>query len=294
MRADIPSISFKPAIENLELEIVKVEELFSRKLDRLKHDPQQPHRPSFNILLLPMEGKGKHMVDFQEYSLEAGDVLVIAKGQVHAFEKSPQYKGYLLLFTEDFILHYFPEESLKLLSRLYNYHIGSPLLKDQGFVQALIDEIARELAHDSDFAKNHILAALLSVFLLRLERENLKMDAPEQKQGQYDVFNSFRLLVEKNFSNTRNGLDYAEKLSLSYKSLNKLCKGFTGKTAKQFIDDYLMLEAKRNLLASSLSVKEISYKMGFDELSNFVKFFKKHLAITPHAFREQDLFRVQN
>ena len=145
MRADIPSISFRPANENLQLEIVKVEELFSRELDSLNHDPQQPHRPSFNIILLPMEGKGKHMLDFQEYFLEAGDILMIAKGQVHAFGKNPQYKGYLLLFTEDFVLHYFPEESLKLLSRLYNYHIGSPLLKDQGFVQALIDEIAKEL-----------------------------------------------------------------------------------------------------------------------------------------------------
>lgn len=200
MRADIPSISFRPATENLQLEIVKVEELFSRKLDQLKHNPQQPHRPSFNILLLPMEGKGKHMVDFQEYSLAAGDVLMIAKGQVHAFEKSPQYKGYLLLFTEDFVLHYFPEETLKLLSRLYNYHISSPLFKQLSFGQKFIDEISRELLCESEFGKNHLLAALLSVFLLRLERENLHPEKPEQKQGQYEVFNSFRLLVEKNFA----------------------------------------------------------------------------------------------
>lgn len=294
MRADIPSISFRPNPENLQLEIVKVEELFSRNLDSLNHNPQKPHRPDFNIILLPMEGKGKHMVDFQEYQIEAGDVLMIAKGQVHAFQENPEYAGYLLLFTEDFVLHYFSEQTLKLLSRLYNYHINSPLLKHQTFGQSLIDEISKELEHDSDFGKNHILAALLSVFLLRLERANLEVEKTSQKQGQYEVFNSFRLLVERDFDKTRNGLDYAAKLSLSYKSLNKLCKSFTSKTAKQFIDDYLMLEARRNLLASSLSIKEISYKMGFDELSNFVKFFKKQLSITPHVFREQHLFKGQN
>jgi AraC-like DNA-binding protein len=92
--------------------------------------------------------------------------------------------------------------------------------------------------------------------------------------------------VEKNFTKTRDAKAYAADLSISYKHLNDVSKEIVNSTAKSFIDNYVILEAKRMLVSTSLSVKEIAFELGFDEPTNFLKYFKKHTSITPVDFRK--------
>jgi AraC-like DNA-binding protein len=68
--------------------------------------------------------------------------------------------------------------------------------------------------------------------------------------------------------------------------LNTVSKTVVHQTAKAFIDSFVILEAKRLLVATTLSVKEISYECGFDEPTNFLKYFKKHTNLTPTQFRK--------
>lgn len=75
-------------------------------------------------------------------------------------------------------------------------------------------------------------------------------------------------------------------LQISYKHLNNIVKKCTNKTAKEFIDDFVILEIKRFLCSTSLSVKEIAFKCGFDEQTNFLKYFKKLANDTPSNFRQ--------
>ena len=74
-------------------------------------------------------------------------------------------------------------------------------------------------------------------------------------------------------------------LSVSTKHLNGIVKEFTLNTAKHFIDNFVILEAKRAIVSSNYSLKEIGYIVGFDEVTNFTKFFKKHTGITPKQFK---------
>jgi AraC family transcriptional regulator, transcriptional activator of pobA len=62
-----------------------------------------------------------------------------------------------------------------------------------------------------------------------------------------------------------------------------------GKTPKEIIDDRILLEAKRILAHTTESIKEISYYLGFEEPTNFIKYFKKHASVTPTEFREQNV-----
>lgn len=94
-------------------------------------------------------------------------------------------------------------------------------------------------------------------------------------------------MLEKEYVNTRNSKIYASKLFISYKFLNDVVKKLTGKTVKAFIEGFVTTEIKRYLVSTSLSVKEISYKTGFQEPVNMVKFFKKNTKITPLKFRQQ-------
>ena len=75
-------------------------------------------------------------------------------------------------------------------------------------------------------------------------------------------------------------------MQLTYTHLNRIVKAVTGNTAKAFIDSFVILEAKRHLAVSDISVKELTYVMGFDEPTNFVKYFKKHTGLSPVKFKK--------
>ena len=93
-------------------------------------------------------------------------------------------------------------------------------------------------------------------------------------------------MLEEKISITRNAKDYCISLNTTYRKLNSTCKILTNKTIKGFIDDFLILKAKRLLSEREENISQISYKMGFDEVTNFTKFFKKHTQQTPKSFTE--------
>ena len=74
-------------------------------------------------------------------------------------------------------------------------------------------------------------------------------------------------------------------MSLSAYQLNNITKTTLGKTASDVINDHIILEAKRYLLATSEQVNQIAYHLGYEDTSYFIRFFKKHTGKTPDAFR---------
>jgi AraC-like DNA-binding protein len=123
--------------------------------------------------------------------------------------------------------------------------------------------------------------------LLKLENYNQKEPFKATYNHQYDLFTTFEKNVESYFSENRNANYYSEMQNITYKHLNEVCKQFSNKSPKEFIDDFIILEAKRQLSSTTLSVKEIAYYCGFDEVTNFQKFFKKLTNATPINFRQK-------
>ena len=80
---------------------------------------------------------------------------------------------------------------------------------------------------------------------------------------------------------------YASKLGFSSKKLNTIINYVTSKKAKEFIDDVVIIKAKKNLLHSNLSVKEIAFKLGFKDPTNFYKYFRKHTSFTPDSYKKR-------
>jgi len=150
-----------------------------------------------------------------------------------------------------------------------------------------MNDMYEEYHSPESFAKEEILRSYLKLLLLKAERiKGTLITKKEKNTAWIDVFTRFKTLIEDHHTETRNAGDYAEKLNLSYKHLNEICKNVTGHTAKGFIDTYLILEIKRQLSISDLSIKELTYQLGFDEPTNFLKFFKKHTSQTPTQFRQ--------
>lgn len=286
---NIPNISFQSTENKKDFEILNLTNFFTRIPDMLDHNPTRPHRLSFFALLIVTKGTGSHQIDLKEYSLEVGAVLKIAKGQIHAFQKEAQYEGFLLIFTEDFVLNYFSKSSINIISHLYNYHISKPLTHDKTLNEAFLNQLLLELKAENTYAQKNIVAALLDLYLLRIERKSHTNKLQNHNLKQYQTFIQFKNLVESKYTTTRNVKDYADMLFISTKYLNQVIKVFTLNTAKSFIDGYVILETKRAIVSSEKSLKEIAFDIGFDEVTNFSKFFKKRMEISPKEFKNRPL-----
>ncbi|SHJ90308.1 AraC-type DNA-binding protein [Reichenbachiella agariperforans] len=282
---NIPNISFDSSEKTTDIEFLRISELFERVEENPNHDPLKPHRITFFALLIVMEGEGMHQVDLENYLLKKGSVLKIAKGQVHAFQENLSYDGYLVVFTEDFVLKFFSKSTIDFISHLYNYHISDPLVEGSNFNESFLALIAQELNNENTYAQRNIIAKMLELYLLKLERVSHLAISTKRNTEQYPLFFQFKNLVEERYMDTRNVKDYAEYMSVSAKQLNAVVQNFTLNTAKHFIDEYVVLEIKRAILSTNNSLKEIAYELGFDEVTNFTKFFKKHTGITPKEYK---------
>lgn len=128
---------------------------------------------------------------------------------------------------------------------------------------------------------------LFSALLMIVMREKTGV-ADVKNQKQLATFNRFAELLEARFTQTRDANNYADWLNITYKTLNQLCKQVSQQTAKQVIDNYTILEAKRRLTLHDQPGQQLAYELGFDEPTNFVKYFKKHTQLTPSQFKQQN------
>ncbi|MCL1060079.1 helix-turn-helix domain-containing protein [Shewanella gelidimarina] len=129
-----------------------------------------------------------------------------------------------------------------------------------------------------------LIQLLFSSLLVALTRER-KSNTEHLSETQTMRFNQFLLSIEDKFTQTRDASAYADMVHISYKSLNQLCKLACNQTAKQLIDAHTILEIKRRLIIENSQVQEVAYELGFDDVTYFVKFFKRHTLLTPSQFK---------
>ncbi len=289
---EIPSVAFrKQARTEIGFETVMLSRVFERR-SRYDHFLDRDHRVRFNMLLLITRGSGTQRIDFQSYPYRKGCVLLIAEDQVHAFDGRFQSDGIAVMFTERFLIKNAIRSDILAFHRLFNYHLNTPLIQareqsDQDLA-AIFGALHEEYNSTDDAARESILRAYLKILLLKAERiKKRSLMIPEGRTGWIDLFTRFKNLVIDEHTRSRNAKDYADRLGISYKHLNDICRFASGRTPKQFLDGYLILEINRKLSITDLSVKELTYHFNFDEPTNFVKFFKKHTEQTPHQFRHE-------
>ncbi|MHA3043901.1 helix-turn-helix domain-containing protein [Riemerella anatipestifer] len=283
---NIPKVQYQGRDKKVGFEMFPLENLVNIDIPN-NHNPFQPHRIDFFAILFLTSGAVEHTLDFKKYHLTPYDCLVISKGQVHSFDSVHKYKGFLILFTEDFLEINISKSTINNISKIYNYHIFGSKYKVEKESIEIFNLLNKEQKEKNHNLKPNIVASLLSAFLLKLENHNQKEPFKATYNHQYDLFVCFEKNLEKYFSENRNAKFYAEKQNITYKHLNEVCKQFSNKSAKEFIDDFIILEAKRQLSSTNLSVKEIAYYCGFDEVTNFQKYFKKITAETPISFRQK-------
>lgn len=272
----------------LDLEIKLMGELY----DKFGGTPDEPHRHDYFTIIWPIQAKGKHIVDFVEYELEPNAIFFISPGQVHQLVTYDKPEGYVLTFSCDFLTKsMIPAEFISDLHLFSEFGKTPPLKLGVDSIDRL-----KQLVEQMLFFKNsHLpflndsLGALLKLFLIHCYSDFDVATLTETKQGSTGAHNvrTFRTLLEENYKTQHSVQFYADALSISPDHLNRVIKSYTGKTAKEFIDDKVILEAKRMVLFSELNSKEIAYNIGFAKPSNFSNFFKKHTGLSATEFKSK-------
>lgn len=290
MTEEIPHIQFESSYSKIKgIEIISLESLIERK-DSLNHFPEKAHQLDFYMLVFYTEGETEHLVDFVWHKVRKNTLFYLAKGQVNAFRFKKNLKGYLIIFTENYFKEHLNKLPKNAVIRLFTSHLFSPKIQVplssnlNNYMNLFYDEFYKE---KGAFNKRNILDSLYTVIFSKLEQLKKHQTFHLKESDKLDLFLKFKILLEQYFSESRNADFYAQKMNITYKHLNTICKDIVDVTAKQFIDEFIILEAKRKLINSTIKSTELAYSLGFEEPTNFVKYFKKHTGLTPNSFKKQ-------
>ena len=272
----------------LGVEILPLESLFKRGLDSILESPQRVH---FYHIFLFTHGIGHHIIDFTQYEYDDATILLVAKGQVQQFQINPANKGFIIIFTSEFLYENATELNLFHSLHIFEHALFAPHIRlsanQQGMLRRLSMVIQHEYQKPMDELSSEILRHLLRVMLLQIERIQGSSAISQRVAPHYQDFVAFRRLVERDLGKSRSVRYYARQLAVSPKKLNELTRLVLNKTAKNFIEEQVILEAQRLLAQEGMPIKEIAYRLGFNDPTNLVKFFKRHTRISPAAFRKQ-------
>ncbi|WP_299755990.1 helix-turn-helix domain-containing protein [uncultured Pontibacter sp.] len=245
----------------------------------------KPHSHTFYLVMMVTGGSGTHTIDFVTHQIEPPQLFFLTPGQVHSWNLSADITGISVFFEANFFLQHHPQ-------RLYQYPFfhsqqHKPLLslpKDKFWTDlmgCMYREYDAQLPH-----RNEVLLSFLHILLENAARLYRSEAFQGKAPGALAKVNEFELQLNTHFLHKREVKDYADMLHITPNHLNVLCKTTVGKTASQLIHDRVMVEAQRLLLHSTMSIKEIAYKLHFDDNSYFSRFFKKHSGKTPEQFRK--------
>lgn len=285
MITDIKKYTFKTGLPQ-EFEVVGIGQLYKAFANELT----TPHRTGFYHILWFQKGSPTHLVDFNPVKVKPNTILFLNKDTVQRFDTKGNFDGKAILFTDNFFCK--SEADTKFLrgSILFNdlFSVSQlQLQKSSTLFADLFQQMESELTNSKDNYQSDILQNLLHNLLLQSDRERRKQNFTEIKKGaDLDYVMLFKELLENQFRKQKLVSSFAEQLRVTEKRLNQATSKVLDKSPKQMIDERIMLEAKRLLAHTNESVKEIGFELGFDEPTNFIKYFRKHHNSTPVEFRE--------
>ncbi|MER6034048.1 helix-turn-helix transcriptional regulator [Streptomyces sp. NPDC001835] len=284
-QSEVRDLAYTPTVGAAAgVEVMELADLYERSR-RHGNDPYTPLRPAFHQLIGVRARPLRVWVDFVEHELRPGAWLWIRPGQVQRFGPDlVAADGVVVLFQPGFL----PPATVTAahMDPPYEQRPTTPEGPAVEGLQRALDHLAYEYRAMASLPLSvhaDVLRALLSVLVVRLAQARGPVPRPAPAS---QTFRRFHAAVERDHAVTRRVEDYAAALGYNPRTLTRATLAATGRTAKQYVDDRVLLEAKRLLWHSGLTAKEVADRLGFTDASDFTKFFRLRTDMTPGAFRE--------
>ncbi|WP_223607579.1 AraC family transcriptional regulator [Chryseobacterium sp. OSA05B] len=266
----------------------ELNEFFIEPLHVLKDAkiPSQPHRKTVNDFIFIRKGSIEKMVCSSLFDVQEGMIMLLPPHKIRTFiHYTPDVEGFYCHFSNDFIAD---GPGLRYLQDILNHAdiMYDPTLfldqehRERIFVILQQMESLYQQNRNLDLIRLYLFTLLGEIrhFIEKLPHHDLSVNETL-------VFR-FRKLITGQIQNLHAVKEYADLLSVSPNHLNKTVKNTTGKTASEIINESLLMEAKALLSLPHLSVSEIAFALGVDDVSYFSRFFRKHSGMSPSDYRK--------
>lgn len=251
-----------------------------------------PHRHDFFEVLYLLKGSGFHVIDGNKYEIKPPCVFFMSPGQAHKLELSNDIEGYIFIFTADFyLLNRSNQNSLIEFPFFYTIHQDNPPLpleneSDVRFLESLFRQSITETGQTGDYTPEMLRSILDLILTTCAARYRVTANMLNKGKGQMLVKRFFHLLEENHHKNLSLS-DYSGMIGVTPNHLTQTVKLLTGKTSSQIIKAKQLMEIKRLLVHTNLSVSEIANQLNFEDQSYFTKFFKRETGTTPIQYRAE-------
>ncbi len=267
----------------LHFEVHDIQDYLATRMDKAS----RPHRHSYYQLIW-FKSEGNHYIDYEVVKHAANTCFLINKHQVHHFCEDSPNDGSLFHFNDIFIAQHHPDVlerwSLSAFSEMLPNHLVLEQVEAKK-IQSLTEMIIAERSAERQFYGEAIFHLFVAI-VVELER---KLETSSQYKIPGDSFQltaRFKKMAMENIQEFWSIDEFADRLHVTTKVLTKATKEVLQQTPAKIIADLKILEAKRMLSNQRLSVKEIGYRLGFEQATYFTKYFKKATGITPRTFRQ--------
>jgi AraC family transcriptional activator of pobA len=249
-----------------------------------------PHRHKFYEICIFASTGGIHEIDFQAFEIKERSIHFLSPGQVHLLSGTQKNQGFVLAFSPEFMVDSTWYDSSLLEIPFFNPLKTDRILelseKDYAYVITLLQHIASDYAIMGEKAKEiiqHYVKILLGKCnYLFTEKQKSTVN---HEDTSIKLISRFKYLVEQHFHHIHQVQQYSELLYITPAHLNKCCKQITGVTASELIMQRIVLEARRLLMFTGMSSKEVAFHLQFEDPAYFSRIFKKKSGYSPTAFR---------
>lgn len=252
--------------------------------------PSEPRKMNFILIGLCTKGQISYRMDTEELVVHAGEMLVASERHViDGYQPSADMEGLCIMMSVDFFHEII--KSVHDVSSLFVFARMQPVMKLEAneittfveYFQVIKQKISDNHNH---FRKDLIRTLMLAMFydvgnvIYRVKNFDESLLRSEK------VFTRFLKMVEENCKHERRVSWYAQQLNITPKYLSTAVKRISGRTAVEWIENYVTMELRVLLKNSTKSIKEITEELNFPNQSFLGKYFKEHVGMTPSAYRK--------
>ncbi|MBP2616576.1 helix-turn-helix domain-containing protein [Chryseobacterium jejuense] len=244
------------------------------------------HRDSHYIFTFMESGHVKMMVDFNIIEAKDSTIFCVLPGQVHQGFLMNKVNGWFVAIKSDLVpdsVRSVFEESMEGIRPLA---VEKTWVEKFNNVAAILHTFYTEemLASKEGFLViQSLLHSFIGMFAFIYSKENYSQAIGENRSLQ--LTREFKIMVRQGYKTMKSPSEYAEKLNISRGYLTEAIREVTGKSAQHWIHQEILIEAKRLLAFTHLTVKEIAYELGYNDHTYFSRLFSKLEDQSPSQFR---------
>lgn len=251
----------------------------------------QPYQKDFYHITLVLKSKNSEItIDEQHNTIQENFLYFLSTEHIFSWQRDLNIKGFTIFFKPSFLDLYV--STFENNFSFFDLSESNIIALSPSKINEVLDDFKKlyKEFNTSSVYREEILQTSLLALLYKFKgiQEEFSMLEIVPSKKQTIVF-KFKNLVNNLFITYKHVSDYAVKLYVSANTLNKIVKDLTGKTAKEIINEKVILESKKMLLYTSNDISEIAFTIGFDEPTHFIRFFKAQTQQTPKEYRNSKM-----